>query len=239
MAILSTGATATTETPTLATVEPYIPGQTQASTTYQVPETYDPGIQGTVAGQMTGILAKESPYMQSARESGKRYAHSRGLLNSSIAAGAAEESAIKSALPIAQQDAATFANAGLSKQDYNQKAGLVDIQAGASSQLSKQEATQKMNQLKFSEAATTTRHTAELEMNQMLQQMNLSSDEIRAIGSSVTLLGQSFSDQIAAIQADPSMSSSSKSTIINQLTNQYKANVESVARIYNVPITWN
>jgi len=237
MAILTTD-NATTEEPTLDTIEPYIPGQTQAAETYKAPEVYDPGEKGTVAGQMTGLLAKESPYIQSARESGKRYAQNRGLLNSSIAAGASQESAIKAALPIAQQDAATYTSAGLSNQDYQQKAGLVDIQAGASSQLSSQEATQKMNQIKVQENATNIRHSAELEMSQMLKQMGLSSDEMKAIGSSVTLLGENFSNQIAIIQADPNMSASAKTTVIQQLTDVYQSQIDSIGSIYEVEISW-
>lgn len=67
---------------------------------------------GTVAGQMRGLLAENSPYLQVARTGALQTAAGRGLLNSSIAAGAGEEAAIKQALPIAQQDAQTYADIG-------------------------------------------------------------------------------------------------------------------------------
>jgi len=68
---------------------------------------YDP-TKGTVAGQMNGLLESNSSYIKNARQNGENYAASRGLLNSSIAAGASGKSAIDAALPIAQQDASTY-----------------------------------------------------------------------------------------------------------------------------------
>ena len=63
--------------------------------------------ESTVANQMTGLLDENSPYIQQARDDSRRYASGRGLINTSIAARAGEEAVIKSALPIATQDAST------------------------------------------------------------------------------------------------------------------------------------
>ena len=65
----------------------------------------------SVAGQLNTILAKGSPLIDVARSGAMETANSRGLLNSSIAAGAGEKAAIETALPIAQQDAATYSQA--------------------------------------------------------------------------------------------------------------------------------
>jgi hypothetical protein len=71
----------------------------------------------TVRGQITGLLSKDSPYMQRARARGLSHANARGLLNSSMAGGAAHAAAIDAALPIAQQDAGTYAEQGFRNQD--------------------------------------------------------------------------------------------------------------------------
>lgn len=71
-----------------------------------------------VANQMSGLLANGSPYMDQARLSGMNSAASRGLLNSSMAAGASQQAAIQSAMPIAQQDAATYSTQDLENQKY-------------------------------------------------------------------------------------------------------------------------
>ena len=59
----------------------------------------------SVVTRLTGLLADDSTYMQTARAAGARTAARRGLLNSSIAAGAAESAAIAAGAPLASQDA--------------------------------------------------------------------------------------------------------------------------------------
>jgi hypothetical protein len=61
----------------------------------------------TVSGQMDGLLKQDSSYMSLARQQGARQSASRGLLNSSMAAGNSMAAATQAALPIAQQDAST------------------------------------------------------------------------------------------------------------------------------------
>ena len=64
----------------------------------------------TVAGQLNTDLSSGSPYLDLARSQALQAASSRGLQNSSIAAGAGEAAAISGAMPIATQDATTNAN---------------------------------------------------------------------------------------------------------------------------------
>lgn len=61
--------------------------------------------------QLQGLLASDSPYIAQARQAGLDVSNDRGLLNSSMAAGNSERAAIQSALPIAQQDAASYGTA--------------------------------------------------------------------------------------------------------------------------------
>lgn len=70
----------------------------------------------TVEGRLGGLIDSNSRYIQQARDNAAQQANSRGLINSSIAAGAGEKAAIESALPIAQQDAQTFYDQGKTNQ---------------------------------------------------------------------------------------------------------------------------
>jgi hypothetical protein len=63
----------------------------------------------SVTGRLNGMLASNSPYMQAARMAGIRQANSRGLTNSSIAAGNSEAAAIAAAAPLASQEAQQIA----------------------------------------------------------------------------------------------------------------------------------
>ncbi len=70
------------------------------------------GTNETVQGQLNTLLNDpNSRYLNQARAEAQRQAATRGLGNSSIAAGAGVRSAIQSALPIASQDASTWAGA--------------------------------------------------------------------------------------------------------------------------------
>jgi hypothetical protein len=71
----------------------------------------------SVEKQLTGLLADNSLYMQAARKGGIRTAARRGLLNSTIAAGAGEAAAIAAAAPIASQQAAQIHAANQSRLD--------------------------------------------------------------------------------------------------------------------------
>lgn len=62
----------------------------------------------TVQGQLGSMLDSDSPLMKQAATMGKQQANQRGLLNSSMGVGAAQNAMIRNAMPIAQQDAAAL-----------------------------------------------------------------------------------------------------------------------------------
>jgi hypothetical protein len=63
---------------------------------------------GTVQGQVNSILSKDSPLMARARTLATQQMAQRGLVNSSMAAGAGVAAMVDKATPIASQDAATY-----------------------------------------------------------------------------------------------------------------------------------
>lgn len=106
----------------MATAEDYAqgllddPAQEASATTYDAEKREINQDTDTVAGQLDTILADDSKYITRARTSGKQYAQSRGLLNTSMGAQATEAAAIDAAMPIAQQDADTYFRQGLENQ---------------------------------------------------------------------------------------------------------------------------
>ena len=87
-------------TPSNATATPYTPNEF----------TVAPNM--TVASQIKDIVASGSPLMQQAETNARNMMNSRGLLNSSAAISAGQDSLYKTALPIATADAQTYARAG-------------------------------------------------------------------------------------------------------------------------------
>jgi len=72
----------------------------------------------SVSKRIQGLLSKDSPYMKQAETQGLQSANRRGLLNSSIAVGAAQESRVRAALPIASQEAAQAHESNVTGRGY-------------------------------------------------------------------------------------------------------------------------
>jgi hypothetical protein len=93
----------------VATPAPTQPGM--LGTIYQAPNAQTvQGVDGTVKGQVNDIIDQNSPLMQRAADRANMQANSRGLLNSSMAVGAAQGAVMDAATPIAQADAASVNN---------------------------------------------------------------------------------------------------------------------------------
>lgn len=73
----------------------------------------------TVANQISQIISADSPLMQQARMRAMQSANASGLLNSTMAASAGESALYDAAMPIAQQDASTYASAAQFNADAN------------------------------------------------------------------------------------------------------------------------
>jgi hypothetical protein len=95
---------AVTGLPKTGTTSPWIGSQTQAP--------------DTVAGNVATLAGKDSELNRMAKTEGLKAANSRGLLNSSMAVGAAQDAVLKNVLPIAQQDAGQAFLKNRAAQDF-------------------------------------------------------------------------------------------------------------------------
>lgn len=113
--IISSAVPQTTQEP------PELDSNLEAANSYEAP-TVAPvqsevnAEQETVESRLNNLTSGSSAYVTQARRDAAREANSRGLINSSIAAGAGQEAAIRQALPIAQQDAKTYTDTRLNNQ---------------------------------------------------------------------------------------------------------------------------
>lgn len=97
---------ATNTQPQTVEAPSYKPGLA-TSTGYQAtPYKVEP--QGLVQTHLKNIVQDDSPLMQQASRIATQKANERGLVNSSMAVGAAQDAVISQAMPIAQADAATY-----------------------------------------------------------------------------------------------------------------------------------
>lgn len=212
---------------------------------YASAATYDPSkwdVSGnqTVQTQLRGIIDPNSPLMQQAATYANQQAQSRGLLNSSLAVSGAQGAQIEKALPIAQQDASTYANAGqfnanaenqakaqgaqlqTQTSQFNANAGNTAGQfgAGASNQASLQNATQANNYALTLLTTQTQKDIANLNSANQLALQKLTNDHdtiIRQDANAATLY-QQYVTNMGNISTSNTLDAAGKDTAVaNQL----------------------
>ena len=121
------------DTPTEATEEYQEPeiGRAEEGKSFVEPEA-------TVQYQMSELLKQDSPYMRAIETGARESAQNLGLLSSSMSVGAGQLAGIKGAMPIAQQDAETYAKAGLAQQGAQNQAFMTGVEGQVSGELQKQ-----------------------------------------------------------------------------------------------------
>lgn len=115
-------------------------GDLTSNVIYKAPESYIDSAKQTVSGQLSSLLASDSPYLKLNQEKAVEQAGSRGLLNTTIAAQAGRRAAIESALPIAQQDAQTYSQFAKAKQEADYGVQTIQAEAIVSGELNEQKA---------------------------------------------------------------------------------------------------
>lgn len=190
----------------------------------------------TVAGQLNSILSSGSPYLESARAGARETANSRGLLNSSMAAGAGESEAIKAALPIASADASVYGTASRDNQSFENNAN--QFNAGAKNQSNQALATaantsaitgqqaQEAQALQATKGAQAT-SLANIEANykQLIQTSASAADLYKTVNSA-----------IAAIMADTNTTQAQKQAGVDKMTQMLESGLSVIGPIANVDL---
>lgn len=140
-----------TPVPTLSDVTPYVSPETPTydleqpgsiAAPYVAPEPYVPDPAQLASGQMDMLMNQNGAYLQQAAKAGERTAQARGLLNSSMAAGAAQGAAMDRAQPLALANAEVYAAAGMTGYEGEIQAALTNLQGQIQSNLSYQDSIQ-------------------------------------------------------------------------------------------------
>jgi hypothetical protein len=196
-----------------------------------------------VSNQLSGLLAKNNPYIQQAVNAANLQASRRGMLNTGAAAGFAQDAAIKAALPIAQQDAlarqkANEANAQAQNTLLNNALGLkatsMDRQAQNDIQVQNWNATNRIavdsTNAKAINDATNLFTTAMLnDLNNLATSNRENSNKLSQLITSgnIEIAGKATQATIDSLAADKKVESDKKlavfSETLKQQTNQLTA----------------
>jgi hypothetical protein len=179
----------------------------------------------TVKGQLNSLLSQDSPYIQQAELAGERQAASRGMLNSSMAAGASRAEAYKAALPIAQQDAQTYAQAQNLEQQAKNAQTQTQTEAVVSSELAIQNAAIKQTQQNIQNIFTAQMQSAsdqskvflqdfqqqhqafeaqlDRQHQQLLQSQQISAEKSQMIRQQSSAIMQNYQISVENLMTDP------------------------------------
>jgi hypothetical protein len=216
----------------------------------------------TVAGQLNSLLAADSPYLSENRRQAQEAAGKRGLLNSSIAAGAGQRAAIQSALPIAQQDAETYAKFGLQEQQSKNQMETIKGEAIVSGEISKhQKALEQQNQniqnrftalVRGADQQSQTwlgdlKNTYDMgmqEMNNMqnllLQREQISAEKNQMVREQSSMVMQNYQISVENMMTDPDfleMGAAAVNNAINELQQLAKNTINFIGAASEIDLT--
>ena len=218
--LINASAPPVTGVPTPAQQVQAAPAATTPPTTTAVnytPQAFKVTPEQTVSGQIKNIIASGSPLMQQAETHAKNLMQQRGLINSSMAVGAAQGAVIGAAAPIATADAATYAKAA-SDTTTAQNAALA---AGVT-------ATNAASTVNAQIAAST--NLAEIQSS--------TSQEIAKLQSDTTLTAQDKQNQgqeiIADIKSNTTLTAQEKQNLSNQVIAQLQSSTSLQINTANI-----
>ena len=219
---------------------------TAAGNTTTNPVTYNPTTlsdpakwnitkEQTAAGQVENITAKDSPLMQLARTRGLQQSNQRGLLNSSMAVGAAQDSVLNAATPLATFDADINAkSAGYNAETENQFAKANAAVENEAKNFGAQ-AFNRSNEFNASNEFNKQQSLFEANVKASLQQIDNDAQFDRQSQNIFGGLGQTFSQAIMSINQDPNMDQQSKDYAIKQMFDSYKAQISMLSAVGSIP----
>ncbi|MDO8534626.1 MAG: hypothetical protein Q7S17_07795 [Xanthobacteraceae bacterium] len=200
----------------------------------------------SVSTRLTGLLNQDSPLMQQAKTTGLQQANKRGLLNSSMAIGAAQAESLRAALPIASQDASQIGASNLSAQGFAQQRALT---GATSAELQERQLSSAERIAAQGESAQTARQTAglssteritaaDLDTRNRIANLNVASHDREIAMSAARAAENIYSDAIVRIQTQTDLPAAARDqylTHFGALRDQWLNMVEA---IYSVDLDW-
>jgi hypothetical protein len=163
-------------------------------------------------------------------------ANSRGLINTSMAAGTSERAAIDAALPIAQQDSTIQANAGQSAQNAMQDTNLTGYKSLLDSAQQAENFGYRTKENEQNIAANTALQNDRIALD--LTRLDATGrDEFTKASSPVIQQTQS---EISQIQRTPDtvLSGDAKATAIADLMGRQNTTLQTIATLYGYKLDW-
>lgn len=213
-----------------------------------------------VSKRVTGLMSQDSPLMRQATTAGMTTASRRGLINSSIAAGAAQDAALKYVVPIASQEASQISTANNNLANNNASAAQLASSLASQEKISAENNAADWQKTQASLASQEKLNTANLNSDWQKTQASLASQEKIATANNQAEADKTAStlkaqERAALVDALTKAQDSYTTGITNTLQNdkitaatrnsaqadiaaRYSAAVKTLESIYGTTLSW-
>lgn len=192
----------------------------------------------SVSGRLTGLLSKQSPLIKQARTQGLQAANSRGLLNSSMAVGAAQNSAYAAALPIASQEASQTHQANLSKQEFGQQRALMADDLSGRERLQSRDIEQQRYLQQQDIGMRERISTLDREAQDRIANMNLAASERGAASNLAASFEGSYASIVANIMNNENLPADVRRQYLDHAAKTRDSNLALVEQMYGIDLNW-
>lgn len=186
----------------------------------------------TVAGQLHDILAAGSPLLKQAEGNAIVQMNARGLQNSSLATQAADQAVISQALPIAQADAAYFAQSKLLGQ---QLANALQLDSAQQQNWLQQNQQTLRSTLKSIRAQADAQAKAQAGVNSAQDSFQLQQSYLEQAAASQ----QALISAIATIGSTQGLTPQQQKAAVQQLQSQFAADQAALSAYYMSSPMWD
>jgi hypothetical protein len=192
----------------------------------------------TVTERVNAILSSGGPLMERAKTDGLRAANARGLLNSSMAVGAAQDAVYKVAVPMASQEASESFQANQGALDRGQQSQMTDWQLSAQERMTADELFSR-EKLSGNEIASRERvSAAELTSREKLSANELAAQRQANTAQFATNMQDMYSKDFYSIMQNENLSAADRDKFVTSITTRRDKNMNLVEQIMNVDLTW-
>lgn len=190
----------------------------------------------SAASRLDKIISKDSPLMERARTKGFQVANSRGLLNSSIAAGEAMNSMIDAAIPLAQSDATS----ALTVSENSRDRGFRSTEAEKDRDLTRSENIEDRkfqgNQNRLDRGFTREQNQLDRDLNQQIARWNLDASEQGNVSSILASYEAADAQIISAINSNPELDAQTRTNLLNDAKNRRDGRIALVETVYDIDL---
>lgn len=217
------------------TTTPVVAPAAYKPTTLGDPTKWDVTKDQTVQGQIENVISKDNPLMQLAATRGSQQANARGMLNSSMGIGAAQDSVIAAATPIAQADADVNARAAGYNADTSNTFAKTNQAASNEAASFGAQAINRSNEFNATNQMTQQQSLFDANVKASLAQIDNEAQMDRQTQAVAGTLSDHFSSAISEINRNSNMSQASKDYSIKQLYDTYKAQLSLISAVGAIP----